>query len=85
MLKSLLVILAAWPAFASDTAPVTNWTPTEVAPRTFVLDSQNKTVVTIHPDGTVELGKDVTLDEASKAFWDVLQREGMKLACPKAQ
>lgn len=29
-----------------------------------------KTYITIKPDGIVELGKDVSLDEATRMFWD---------------
>ena len=30
-------------------------------------------VFTIHPDGRVELGEGVSLDEASRAFWDMVK------------
>ena len=29
----------------------------------------SQTIMTIYPDGRVELGKDVTLDQASRTFW----------------
>ena len=44
--------------------------------------SGREPLLVVHPDGTVTIRKDATLDEASKAFWDQLQAMGMKLACP---
>lgn len=33
--------------------------------------------ITIHHDGRVELGEDVTLDQASREFWEAVQQLGV--------
>jgi hypothetical protein len=38
--------------------------------------------VTIHPDGTVEYGKDYTPDAAAKALWDAVGVERKARNCP---
>ena len=75
-------LLFVTPAFSFDAIPLSSW---DTAPMSFTFSTSQGPIVTIHADGTVELGENVTLDEASKAFWAQLQREGMKLACPKPQ
>ena len=49
-----------------------------------IIDSPNKIILKIHDDGTVELGEGVTLDEASKAFWEYVQAYGPKAKLDKA-
>lgn len=39
--------------------------------------SANNPSVTIHYDGRVELGEGVTLDDASRQFWDAVQTMGL--------
>ena len=81
---ALIAFLLTTAANAGDTAP----TPSQlqfIGSPSWQLSNANKMVVTVRPDGTVKLGEGVTLDEASKAFWDQLQRMGMKMACPKSE
>jgi hypothetical protein len=79
----LLSLVFVSPVFAGDTIPEADTFTVAPGPMNFVLSGQSKTIVTIHPDGTVALGEGITINEASKAFWAELQREGMKLACQK--
>ncbi|MER6616312.1 hypothetical protein [Streptomyces xantholiticus] len=39
-----------------------------------IPDENNRPLVTIHPDGRVELGEGYEPDEAAAAFWDAVQR-----------
>jgi hypothetical protein len=42
---------------------------------TFCIPSENgRPLVTIHPDGRVELGEGYEPDAAARAFWDAVQR-----------
>lgn len=44
-------------------------------PENFMLIAKNgETLVTIHPDGTIEYGKDYSPDKAAKIFWEALGR-----------
>lgn len=44
---------------------------------TFTLDTGNEIYLTIDPDGKITLGKNVvTVDEASKKFWECVLRDG---------
>jgi len=36
--------------------------------------SESKTIFTIKPDGSVELGEGASMDEASAAFWDYVMK-----------
>jgi hypothetical protein len=38
-------------------------------------DMHGRPLVTIHPDGRVELGEGYEPDEAARAFWDAVQRQ----------
>ena len=80
-MKKVMIVAAALLAPASAVA---NDALSAVisGPMNFVFYDQGKTIVTIHPDGTILLGEGVTVDEASRVFWKELQREGMRLACP---
>lgn len=39
-----------------------------------IPDEDGRPLVTIHPDGRVELGDGYEPDEAARAFWDAVQR-----------
>jgi hypothetical protein len=39
-----------------------------------IPDENGRPLVTIHPDGRVELGEGYEPDEAARAFWDAVQR-----------
>ena len=45
-------------------------------PRNFILIGKDeKMLVTIHPDGTIEYGKDYTPDKAARIFWETLGQD----------
>jgi len=46
----------------------------EFEPGNFIFASEGKDVFTIHPDGTVELGENCSLDEAASCFWEAVMR-----------
>ncbi|MCG8971790.1 hypothetical protein [Streptomyces sp. CL12-4] len=39
-----------------------------------IPDENGRPLVTIHPDGQVELGEGYEPDKAARAFWDAVQR-----------
>ena len=88
--SALIVLLLTTAATAGEmttSPPTIDWSKitTISSPSFSIIPDGMKTVVTVHPDGKVTLGEGVTLDEASKAFWDQLQRMGMKMACQKSE
>lgn len=60
----------------SGTGPL--WIPSD--PLSIVISSGNM-LVTIHPDGTIEYGKDYTPDDAAKASWDAVSIERKARNC----
>lgn len=49
-------------------------TAAKVQPASIVLPFNNKPMVTISPDGTIEFGEDYQPDEAARLFWEAVQR-----------
>jgi hypothetical protein len=42
-----------------------------------------QSIITIYPSGKVDFPSDVSLDEASRQFWDAVRQMGLRLACEK--
>jgi hypothetical protein len=47
---------------------------TKVQSPSIVLPFNNKPMVTLRPDGTIEFGDDYQPDEAARLFWEAVQR-----------
>lgn len=52
---------------------------------TFTRSTDQKTVFTIHADGSVEIGPGATTDEASRLFWEAVTKMAPIHTCKPAQ
>lgn len=58
-------------ADASHAPP--GWTLGIAQPTRLIVMSTTRAMVTLNPDGTVELGQGVTRDDAARAFWKAVE------------
>lgn len=90
----IAVILAAVAIAGSDTPVPTSMTfegpklppPTEFSSTlTWTRSTDQKTVFTIHADGSIEIGPEATTDEASRLFWEAVAKMAPIHTCKPAQ
>ena len=73
-------LLLASSALAGDSMmtidPNSTW---DMAPPSLVYTGEGgRMIFTIHPDGKVEIGKDVPMDEAAREFWKAIKQMGFQ-------
>ena len=71
-------------AIADDAAPPSFFSSDKITtfymePPSLIYTGENgKMIFTIHPDGKVEIGKDVSMDEVTADFWKAIESFGFK-------
>lgn len=55
----------------------------DLSPPKFTFYGEDgKRLVTLHPDGRVELGEGASLDEATQTFWSAVEQNGFERLVP---
>ncbi|MEV8344591.1 hypothetical protein [Streptomyces niveus] len=65
--RGIVSVPISGPAMLAAVRPMTSYTLR-------IPDENGRPLVTIHPDGRVELGENYEPDEAARVFWDAVQR-----------
>ena len=76
-IAAVFMVLAT-SALADSAAP---FETTSVSPSTSAMSITIPSMVTIHPDGSIEYGENYKPDEAAKAFWDAVGVERKARNC----
>jgi hypothetical protein len=82
MRTAFAFLILVSPAMAGDNPPyfTTDKIPTfHMEPPSLTYTGQDgKMIFVIHPDGHVEIGKDIPMDEATRDFWKGIEAYGFK-------
>jgi hypothetical protein len=68
--------------FCIADAPIASSCVTEY---NLTINMGNGAIITIHPDGNVSLSAEISLTEASRAFWEAVTHCGVQLAAENAK